>query len=177
MLSQSELLTRCRAIRLLLLDVDGILTDGRLFYGADGEEIKTFNTQDGHGIKTLRASGVEVGIISGRSSGALQRRASDLGIELLVRGREDKFAALQEVILPQRSLELNEIAFMGDDWPDLLVMTKVGLALTVPNAHQEVVKRAHWVTEKVGGSGAVREACDMIMRAQGSYLKALEHFI
>lgn len=176
MLDQSELLTRWRAIRLLLLDVDGILTDGRLFYSSQGEELKPFNTQDGHGIKMLQANGVEVGIISGRSSAALMRRAEDLGITLVAYGREDKFTALEEVVLAERTLALSEIAFMGDDWPDLLVMTKVGLALTVADAHTEVLKRAHWISQRPGGGGAVREACDAIMQAQGTYLKALQQY-
>lgn len=176
MVNDSELVARCRKIRLLLLDVDGVLSDGRLYYAEGVTEIKAFNTLDGHGIKMLQSCGVRVGIITGRSSEQVARRSKDLGISLLLQGREDKFAALQE-LLKDEHMSLDEIAFMGDDWPDLLVMTRVGLAMTVPNAHTEVRQRAHWISAIPGGSGAVREACDVIMRAQGRYEAALAPYL
>ncbi|MBC6907298.1 phenylphosphate carboxylase subunit delta [Saccharophagus sp. K07] len=172
MLSESELQQKAQAIRLLVLDVDGILTDGRLFYGASGETLKVFNTLDGHGIKMAQKNGIQVALITGRRGEALMSRAKDLGIEWIQQGREDKFDALQEMIAG-KSIGLHEIACMGDDWPDLSIMCRVGLALTVPNAHDEVIARAHWQSKRRGGEGAVREACDMLMRAKGSFAAAL----
>jgi 3-deoxy-D-manno-octulosonate 8-phosphate phosphatase (KDO 8-P phosphatase) len=163
---------KAQKIRLLVLDVDGVLTDGGLYYAPGGEEIKVFNTLDGHGIKTLQRSGVDVAIITGRRSEQITRRAEALNIRYVIQGREDKFAALEE-LLEQKPLALDQIAMMGDDWPDLAVMVKVGLALTVPNAHIEVLQRAHWQSRNLGGQGAVREACDLILKAQGHYAASL----
>lgn len=176
LLSKEELRSRARSIRLLLLDVDGVLSDGRLYFSNAGEEMKSFHTLDGQGIKSLRKSGVEVGIITGRSSELVARRARDLGIHLLIQGREDKFSALTEM-LENFACALEQIAFVGDDYPDLTVMTKIGLALCVPNAHQELLMRAHFVTERPGGMGAVREVCDLIMRAQGTYESVLSEYL
>lgn len=170
-----DLLERARRIKLLLLDVDGVLTDGKLYFSNSGDELKTFCTLDGHGIKLLQGSGVKVGIITGRTSTLVAKRAKDLGIELLIQGREDKWAALQENM--DNSISLEEIAFMGDDWPDLSVMSRVGLALTVPNAHLSVADRAHWQSRFHGGQGAVREACDLIMQAQGTFDSALALYL
>jgi 3-deoxy-D-manno-octulosonate 8-phosphate phosphatase (KDO 8-P phosphatase) len=172
----SELHTRIARIKLLLLDVDGVLTDGRLFFNNQGDEYKAFNTLDGQGIKILQKSGVKVGIITGRTSELVARRARDLGINILVQGREDKWDALQE-ILQDHPYALDEIAFMGDDWPDLAIMTRVGLALCVANAHISVVERAHWQSSHRGGEGAVRAACDLLMQAQGTYEAALGHYL
>lgn len=171
-----ELRERAARIKLLLLDVDGVLTDGKLYFGNSGEEFKTFNTLDGHGIKLLQKTGVKVGIITGRTSNLVARRAKDLGIEILVQGREDKWDALQE-ILQDHPAPLEEIAFIGDDWPDLGVMTRVGLALTVANAHFSVAARAHWQSKERGGEGAVRSACDLIMQAQGTFDQALAQYL
>jgi len=159
-------------IGLLLLDVDGVMTDGRLHYGASGEELKVFNTLDGHGIKMLQRAGVEVGIISGRDSAPLDRRARDLGIRMLYKGREDKLNVLQEII-GTGDLESSAIAFAGDDLPDLAVMKLVGLAITVPNAHQEIRSMADLETENTGGNGAVREICDFLLQAKGLYEQVL----
>ncbi|WP_075187261.1 KdsC family phosphatase [Teredinibacter haidensis] len=175
-LSLEQIDEKARAIKLLLLDVDGVLTDGKLYFSGDGYEMKAFHTLDGHGMKMLRNSGVEVGIITGRNSPIVARRASDLGLKLLKQGREDKFVALQE-LLEEYPCELENIAFMGDDYPDLTVMCKVGLALTVANAHHEVVENAHWQSSVNGGEGAVREACDLIMKAQGTYKAALDKYL
>ena len=164
-----------KKIKLLVLDVDGVLTDGRLYFTDDGSEFKTFHTLDGHGIKMLRNSGVEVGIISGRSSELVTKRAADLGVPMLIQGREDKLTALQEM-LENFPCPLEHIAFMGDDYPDLQVMVKVGLALSVPNAHPAVAAHAHWLSNNRGGEGAVREACDMLMRAQNTYEAALNAY-
>lgn len=174
--SQTELHERAARIKLLLLDVDGVLTDGRLYFGNQGEEFKSFSTLDGQGIKALQKTGVKVGIITGRTSNLVARRASDLGITILVQGREDKWEALQD-ILQEHPVALEQIAFMGDDWPDLAVMTRAGLALTVANAHSSVVERAHWQSRECGGEGAVRAACDLIMKAQGTFDTALAPYL
>lgn len=167
---------RARRVNLLMLDVDGVLTDGKLYFGNSGEEFKSFSTLDGHGIKLLQKSGVKVGIISGRKSDLVTRRSRDLGIEILIQGREDKWTALQEVLVHENIAHEN-IAFMGDDWPDLTVMCRVGFALTVTNAHISVIERAHWQSRFRGGEGAVREACDLIMQAQGTFDAALAHYL
>lgn len=181
MLSVDELTLRASKIRWLLLDVDGVLTDGRLYFGNQGEEYKSFNTLDGQGIKALQKTGVNVGIITGRTSNLVAKRAADLGINLLIQGREDKWHALQELLaqaaIREAAPELHEIAFMGDDWPDLTVMTRVGLALCVANAHESVVEHANWQSKRRGGEGAVREACDLIMRAQGSFDSSLAQYL
>ena len=173
--TNQQILEKAAKIRLLLLDVDGVLTDGKLYFSSEGYEMKAFHTLDGHGIKQLRRSGVEVGIITGRKSEIVAKRAADLGIQHMRQGREDKFTAMQEII-QAHPCDLAEIAFMGDDYPDLLCMTRVGLALTVQNAHPEVANRAHWQSARAGGHGAVREACDLIMQAQGTYDSALSHY-
>ena len=175
-LAASELAARAARIKLLLLDVDGVLTDGRLYFSNQGDEFKTFSTLDGHGIKMLQKSGVKVGIITGRNSNLVTKRAADLGIQILVQGREDKWEALQE-ILGAHPLALEDIAFMGDDWPDLSVMSRVGLALTPENGHYTVVERSHWQSKARGGEGAVREACDMLMKAQNSFDQLLEGYL
>lgn len=176
-----QLKERAQAIQLLLLDVDGVLTDGKLYFSNSGEESKTFNTLDGHGIKMLQKSGVRVGIVTGRTSQLVAKRANDLGIEILIQGREDKWDALQEALLDthlfKEPVAPQHIAFMGDDWPDLSVMCRVGLALTVANAHVNVAERAHWQSSLRGGEGAVREACDLIMQAQGTFASALARYI
>lgn len=171
-----DTLALARAIKLLILDVDGVLTDGRLYYDNQGNEMKTFCTQDGQGIKTLQRNGVQVAIITGRKSDLVARRARELGISLVIQGREDKWQALSEVF-ESLGLEPHEIAHMGDDWPDLSIMTRVGLALTVPNAHTSVAKHAHWVSHRAGGEGAVRDACDLLLQAQGHYEAAMQKHI
>lgn len=167
---------KTKQVKLLLLDVDGVMSDGKISFTNTGEEIKSFNTLDGHGIKMLRQSGVEVGIITGRQSQIVEKRAQDLGIHLLIQGREDKYTAMQE-LLEQHPCPLENIAFLGDDYPDLTVMTRVGLSLSVANAHPEVIKRSHWQTQRRGGEGAVRETCDFIMQAQNTYESALEKYL
>ncbi|WP_444907488.1 KdsC family phosphatase [Microbulbifer sp. SSSA008] len=165
-----------RNVRWLVLDVDGVLTDGKLYFDNSGNELKTFHTLDGHGIKMLQNSGVRVAIITGRRSNVVERRAHDLGINKLIQGREDKFAALQE-LLSEESCRLEDIAYVGDDYPDLLVMTKVGCPIAPPNAAPPVRERALWITEARGGEGAVREVCDRIMIAQGTFDAALAPYI
>lgn len=167
---------RTPRIELLLLDVDGVLTDGRLYFSESGDEFKAFSTLDGLGIKLLRRCGVKVGIITGRCSDLVARRARDLGLDLVIQGREDKWQALCEW-RRENPVELDRIAFMGDDWPDLTIMTRVGLALTVAGAHRSVIERAHWQSERRGGEGAVREACDLLLEARGDFDRLLSDYL
>ncbi len=167
---------RARRVRLMIFDVDGVLTDGGLRYGPDGEAIKTFNVLDGHGIKLLQQSGVKVAIISARSSAIVARRAADLGIAVLKQGIHDKRAAFEQTC-SELQLSAEECGFMGDDVIDLPVMTRVGFAASVPNGHPEVRARAHFVSEARGGAGAAREVCDFLLRAQGNYEAALAPYL
>jgi 3-deoxy-D-manno-octulosonate 8-phosphate phosphatase (KDO 8-P phosphatase) len=171
----NKLVERAKKIRLLVLDVDGVLTDGKLYFTNTGDEIKAFSSLDGHGIKMLQKSGVTVAIITGRTSHILERRAEALGIEHLIQGREDKLEALEELrqTLPY---DYEAIAHMGDDYPDLPLIRRVGLGLTVANAHWVLKQQAVWQSQFSGGNGAVREACDFIMMAQGSFDQALDAY-
>lgn len=157
-----------KQIRMLVLDVDGVLTDGRLYFSEQGEALKVFNTLDGHGIKLLQQHGIEVVIISGRKSQALQLRAQNLGITRLQTGREDKWDALQE-LLKDDEITLDQVACMGDDLPDLTIMCHCALAITVPNAHTSLKRHAHLCTELAGGHGAVRELADWLLQSQDHY--------
>lgn len=167
---------RARHIRLLLLDVDGVLTDGRLYYSERGDELKAFHIQDGLGIKLLQRQGVEVGIITGRSSALLRRRAGELGIHPVIQGREDKSAALDE-LLARNPRDLREVAFMGDDLPDLAIMARVGFALTVADCAGAVATRVHWRSTRGGGQGAVREAAEFILAARGKLDATVESYL
>ncbi|MCQ3828084.1 HAD-IIIA family hydrolase [Microbulbifer elongatus] len=163
-------------VRHLILDVDGVLTDGRLYFDNQGNEQKTFHTLDGHGIKMLQQSGVAVAIITGRRSALVEKRAHDLGITRLIQGREDKYTAFLE-LFAREAYDLEHIAYVGDDYPDLQLMTRVGCPIAVPNAAQPVLERALFVTKREGGLGAVREVCDRIMQAQGTFEAALAPYI
>ena len=163
----NALLQRAKAVRLAIFDVDGVLTDGRLYFLADGSEFKTFNTLDGHGIKMLIASGVQTAIISGRSSPVVERRAANLGIQHLIQGREDKLVVLEQ-LLGELGLGYEEVAYLGDDLPDLPVIRRVGLGMAVASADAFVRQHAAAVTQARGGEGAAREFCELIMRAQGT---------
>lgn len=174
-MTSAELLQRACAIRLLIFDVDGVLTDGSLFYGDDGQEYKAFHSRDGLGIKMLRATGVEVAILTGRTSEVVRYRARNLGIERIVQGSEDKLAAY-ETMLAQTGLAAEATAYMGDDIVDLPPMRRCGLALTVPDAPPEVLARAHYVTRAPAGRGAAREVAELIMRAQGTWAKQLARY-
>jgi len=160
-------LNRAKSIRLIALDVDGILTDGGLYLSDSGEEFKRFNSLDGHGLKMLKASGVELAIITGRTSRCVEMRAKNLGIKHLHQGVEDKLGAMK-ALLAQLHIAPEAAAFMGDDVVDLPAMRHVGLALSVPDAPQVVRDRAHYVSLRSGGNGAVREVCEMLMSAQGT---------
>lgn len=158
---------RILPIRLIAFDVDGILTDGGLYLSDSGEEFKRFNSQDGHGLKMLKASGIELAIITGRTSRCVEMRAKNLGIVHVYQGVEKKWDAMQD-LLGKLGLNPAAAAFMGDDVVDLPVMSRVGLALTVPKAPDAVHDRAHYITKREAGHGAVREACELIMSAQGT---------
>lgn len=163
----AELLQRTQAIKLAVFDVDGVLTDGRLYFLTDGSEFKTFNTLDGHGIKMLINSGVRTAIISGRKTPVVERRAQNLGIQHLYQGREDKLVVLDE-LLGELGLSYEQVAYLGDDLPDLPVMRRVGLGMAVASADGFVRQHAHGVTAARGGEGAAREFCELIMRGQGT---------
>ena len=162
----SSVLKAAQKIKLLLLDVDGVLTDGRLYYGNSGEELKAFDIQDGLGIKLLQRGGIKVGIITGRTSNLLKRRAQELDIQPLVQGREDKLTALNE-LHEDMDIDLEEIAFVGDDLPDLAVIRRVGLGITPANGNHILASQALWQTKKSGGNGAVREVAELILNVQG----------
>ena len=163
-----SLTAAAKKISLLLLDVDGVLTDGRLYFSNSGEETKAFHCLDGHGIKMLMSVGIDVGIITGRSSALLQKRADDLGIELLYQGREDKLKALEE-IMASTGLKSSQICYVGDDLPDLPVLEAVGLGFSVPQGHPDITAAADAVTENAGGRGAVREITDFLLKSQNKY--------
>lgn len=161
------LLSRAKLIRLMTFDVDGVMTDGGLFLSDSGEEMKRFNSLDGHGIKMLRASGVEVAIITGRTSRCVELRAQNLGIEHVYQGVERKLDAMVD-LLNKFKLSRDAAAYMGDDVVDLCVMRHVGLSITVPESPSLVREHSDYVTQRGGGHGAVREACELIMSAQGT---------
>ena len=156
---------KAKHIRLLGLDVDGVMTDGRLYYGPHGAELKAFHVQDGSAMKRLLATGVSIAIISGRRSEALDRRAAELGVPHIHAGVDDKVATLAE-LSKSTGIECRHMAYAGDDLPDLPVFDRVGLSLSVPNAHPAVIARADYVTATPGGLGAVREICDLLIAAR-----------
>ena len=156
---------RASKVRMLILDVDGVLTDGKLYFDHTGQEIKAFNTRDGMGMKALQKVGIEVAVITGRESGAVAHRMSQLGIEHVYQGREDKLDAFLD-LLEKTGLDAQEVCFAGDDWIDLPVLMRAGLAVSVADAEDRVKQQAHWITQRNGGDGAVREVCNLILAAQ-----------
>ena len=171
-----DIVNQAKEIKLLVLDVDGVLTDGQLYFSNTGDEFKAFSTLDGQGIKMLQQSGVIVAIITGRESDLVARRAKNLGIKYLIQGREDKLIALNE-LKAKLNLDYQHIAYLGDDLPDLAAIKKVALGMTVANGHRFVLQHAHWKTQARGGNGAVREACEMIMSAQGTLQDAWDQYL
>jgi 3-deoxy-D-manno-octulosonate 8-phosphate phosphatase (KDO 8-P phosphatase) len=159
-----ELNERCKKIKLLLLDVDGVMTDGRLYYGPNGEVFKAFFARDGYGMKLWHEAGFKSGIISGRDSDTVRFRAAELKICFVCQGNDDKIASFNELIAEAKA-PTEEIAFVGDDTLDIPVFERVGLAIAVADAHEEVKAAAHFVTKKRGGRGAVREVIDMLLKA------------
>lgn len=171
-----DLLLKAQNIRVLFLDVDGVLTDGGLHFTAEGETSKRFNTLDGHGLKLLQKAGITPAVVTGRDSPALRVRLLALGITHARFGTEDKYPAAQE-ILDALGLGWDQAAAMGDDWPDLPMMQRSAFAAAPPHAHVEVSGRAHYVTRAAGGHGAVREVCDVLMVASGRYADLLRPYL
>lgn len=161
-----DILEKAARIRLLIFDVDGVLTDGSLFLGDDGQEYKAFHSRDGHGIKMLLSHGMEVAIITGRTSEVVKHRMANLGVSRLYQGQHDKTVAFQE-LLAELGLDTEQVAYVGDDVVDLPVMRQVGLAIAVQDAHPLVKKHAHWQTPSGGGRGAARDVCEMLLEAMG----------
>lgn len=174
-----ELLLRAQGPRLgmkaAIFDVDGVLTDGTLFIGADGEVMKPFSVLDGHGLKMLRAGGIEPLVITGRDSTAVRRRVADLGLARAVYGAGDKLAAA-EAELAALGVAWPEVAVIGDDWPDLPLLARAGFAAAPPNAHAEVLAAVAYVTRAPGGAGAAREFCDLLLMAAGRYAALLQTY-
>ncbi len=163
-----QVIEKAKKIRLVSFDVDGVLTDGRLFFDNQGQESKGFHARDGLGFKLLRQSGVEVAVISGRRSESVSCRMKALDISLVYQGQDDKLVALQE-ICETLQLEHEQIAHVGDDVLDIPVMNRIGLSIAVQDAHEIVKQKADWTTQLPGGYGAAREVCDLIMKAQSTF--------
>lgn len=159
-------------LKAAIFDVDGVLTDGRIYIGEQGESFKAFSTLDGHGLKLLDQGGITPIIITGRDSPAVRRRVADLGLRHAVYGAKDKYAVAQP-LLDQLGLQWSEVAAMGDDWPDLPLMTRAGFACAPAQAHAEVKAVAHYITQATGGHGAARECCDLMLQACGRYAALL----
>jgi len=172
----SQVSEKAKQIRLVIFDVDGVLTDSRLYFGDNSVEYKTFNSKDGLGIKLLQETGVEVGIITGRRSNVVQLRTESLGIKHLYQGQTDKLPAYEKLKADLR-LKDEQIAYAGDDFPDLPVMEKVGLSIAVLDAHPIVKDRADYTTAASGGTGAAREICELIMHAQDTFDGILSTYI
>lgn len=175
-MERDELQQKAARIRLVIFDVDGVLTDGSLYLGDDGQEYKAFNSKDGLGMKLLQSTGVEIAVITARTSQVVALRMQSLGIHHLYQGRQDKFPAFQE-LLGKLGLVPDQVAYVGDDLLDLPIMGQVGLAITVQDANHEVVERVHWQTRSRGGRGAAREVCELLMNAQGTWQKVLQRFV
>ena len=167
---------RAANVRMLVLDVDGVLTDGKLYFDHAGNELKAFNTRDGLGMKALQRSGIEVAVITGRKSEAVSHRMAQLGIQHVYQGREDKLNAFLH-LLELTGLEASQICFAGDDWIDLPLLLRVGLAVSVADAEERVKEQAHWITQRNGGDGAVREICNLILAAQGKDQAILDEIL
>ena len=171
-----DILEKARKIKLVIFDIDGVLTTGALFIGDDGQEYKAFHSKDGHGLRMLQDAGVEVAILTGRKSNVVAHRANDLGISRVYQGKREKLPAYEE-LLEETGLSHEEIAYVGDDVVDLPVMTRVGLAICVQDGHPFVKKHSHWITEHKGGCGAGRDVCELILEAQGKLQTMLDSYI
>ncbi len=171
-----DILARAAQIKLLIFDVDGVLTDGRLIFGDDGQEYKAFHSRDGHGMKMLQNSGVAVGIITGRTSKVVEHRMTNLGIEHVYQGKLEKLPAFEELVA-KLGLKAEQVAYMGDDVVDLPIMLRVGLAVATKDAHALVSRHAHWQAPHNGGQGAARDLCELIMEAQGTLDAAMQRYL
>ena len=174
-MEDKALLKKLKHIQLLLLDVDGVLTDGSIIYDDDGRETKIFNAKDGFGIKLLMQAGIKVGIVTGRSSKALCHRCDNLGIQFLFDGVQDKAAILTRIV-SQTGIDAEYAAFMGDDLPDLPLMKRTGMSITVADAHEMVCQTADWTTQAPGGRGAVREVCEALLKARGLWDEVVDKY-
>ncbi|MEJ2802924.1 HAD family hydrolase [Comamonadaceae bacterium PP-2] len=170
-----QLLLRAQGVRVAFFDVDGVLTDGSLYFGAEGETLKRFNTLDGHGIKLLARAGITPAVVTGRDSPALRVRLAALGVTHVRYGTEDKKPAA-EAILAELGLTWSQAAWIGDDWPDLPALRRCAFACAPANAHAEVKAVAHHVTRLSGGEGAAREYCDLLLVASGRYVDLLQEY-
>jgi len=171
-----SVIEKAKSIRIVIFDVDGVLTDGTLYFTDSGEEIKAFNSRDGHGMKMLKASGVELAIITARESRSVKLRAENLNITLLYQGEKNKLKVFESLVTKLK-LDMSSCAYVGDDLIDLPVMTRCGLSICVPSSPILVKKHAHYVTNSEGGQGAVREVCEMIMRSQGTLDEQVEKYL
>lgn len=171
-----DIIEKAKKIKLLILDVDGVLTDGRLLFDKEGVEYKFFHARDGHGMKLLQQTGVDIAVISGRKSSSVALRMKNLGINYVYQGYENKLNIYQEV-LANLSVDPQQVAFVGDDLLDLPILTRVGLPIVVNDANDSVKDFALWCTETKGGLGAVREVCDFIMRAQGNLDSVIQSYL
>jgi 3-deoxy-D-manno-octulosonate 8-phosphate phosphatase (KDO 8-P phosphatase) len=171
-----DILARAEQIELVIFDVDGVLTDGGLILGEDGNEYKVFHSRDGLGLVMLRESGCHVAVISGRSSDIVSERMATLGIEYVYQGKNDKGRVLED-LLDKLNVDAQATAYVGDDLIDLPAMRRVGLAIAVADAHALVIERAHWTTKEIGGRGAAREVCELIMYARGTLDSQIQRFL
>lgn len=174
-LRPEELCARARALRLLVLDVDGVLTDGRIVLG-EGEELKAFHAQDGLGLTLAREAGLKLAIITGRHSQAVARRAAELQVDHLMQGRPDKARALAD-LMTQLEVDASQVAAMGDDWIDLPMLQVAALAACPADARPEVVEHCHWMAQRKGGRGAVRDFVDMLLKARGQHEDLLQRYL
>ena len=171
----ADVIARAKKIKCVIFDVDGVMTDGGLGIGDDGQEYKNFHSLDGLGMKLLKKTGVEMAIITGRTSNVVKQRAETTGIAHFYQGVEDKLVAFND-LLQKMHLKADEVAFMGDDVVDAPAMLRCGLALSVPSAHRLLKPHAHYITEAPAGRGAVREVCELIMQAQGTFDNQMAQF-
>jgi len=171
-----DVLEKAARIRLVLFDVDGVLTDGSLYLGDDGQEYKAFHSRDGHGMAMLKEAGVDIGIITGRTSQVVVHRMASLGIVHVYQGQRDKLPAF-EALLAKLGISSDEVAFVGDDVVDLPILTRVGLAIAVADAHPLVVRHAHWRTPNPGGRGAARDVCELILEARDQLDALLRRYL
>ena len=174
-----DLIKKAGQVKLLVMDVDGILSNGQIIYDTNGVETKAFSVYDGVGVKSLARYGILTAIITGRSSSMVDKRATEIGVDYIVQGRDDKLVALNELLAsldPALNITAADCAYMGDDLPDIKAMQTVGFAATVPNAQAEVINRSDMVTTRAGGTGAVREVCDLILKGHGHYQDFIAHY-
>ncbi|AFJ02653.1 3-deoxy-D-manno-octulosonate 8-phosphate phosphatase [Methylophaga frappieri] len=171
-----DILARAKQIKLLIFDVDGVLTDGRIIIGDDGQEYKAFHSRDGHGMRLLQYTGVEIGIITGRTSKTVEHRMQNLGINHVYQGQKVKLPAFEE-LTAKLGINPEQCAYVGDDWVDLSIMSRAGLSIAVQDADARTKQHAHWITPSCGGQGAAREVCELIMEAQGTLQDQFERHL